>query len=134
MNPKLASSFDIKREIFYAELEMEAMVKFSKRSIAYKEPPKFPAVRRDLALILDEKISFGDIESLAYRQVRGLLQEVNLFDVYKDEKLGAGKKSYAVSFILQDEQKTLTDKEVDDTMAKLIRTFEKELGAAIRSN
>lgn len=134
VNPKLASSFDIKREIFYAELEMEAMVKFSKRSIAYKEPPKFPAVRRDLALILDEKISFGDIESLAYRQVRGLLQEVNLFDVYKDEKLGAGKKSYAVSFILQDEQKTLTDKEVDDTMAKLIRTFEKELGAAIRSN
>jgi phenylalanyl-tRNA synthetase beta chain len=134
VNQKLTAFFDIRREVFYAELELDELVRFSKRTITYKEPSKFPTVRRDLAMILDDAVSFADIESLAFRQVRGLLREVNLFDVYKDEKLGAGKKSYAVSFILLDEQKTLTDKEVDDAMAKLIRTFEKELGAAIRSN
>lgn len=131
---QLAGEFDISKDVWYAEFSSDALARFSKQSVTYAAPSKFPAVRRDLAMILDEKIAFHEIEVLAYRLVRKWLQQVNLFDVYKDSKLGAGKKSYAVSFILQDEEKTLTDKEVDEVMEKLSRTFEKELGAAIRSN
>ncbi len=131
---KIMSDFEIKKDVWYAEFEIEALIKFSKHSGGYKEPSKFPSVRRDLALVLNGDVTFSQVESLAFKYVRGLLQEVNLFDVYQDEKLGEGKKSYAVSFIFQDEQKTLRDKEVDDAMDKLIRTFEKELNAVIRSN
>jgi phenylalanyl-tRNA synthetase beta chain len=134
VNHEIASDFEIKKEIWYAEFDTKAVVKFSKHTTSFKEPSKFPAVRRDLAMILNDDISFSKIESLAFKQVRGLLKEVNLFDVYKDDKLGTQKKSYAVSFLLQDEKKTLTDQEVDNVMEQLIRTFEKELGAAIRSN
>jgi len=133
VNPKIAADFDIKREIWYAEFDVESLMKFSKHTITYEEPLKFPAVRRDLALVLSDEIMFSQIEKIAFKTVRGLLQEINLFDVYRDEKMGANKKSYAVSFILRDEQKTLTDAEVDATMEKLIRTFEKELNAVVRA-
>ncbi|HYV93188.1 MAG TPA: phenylalanine--tRNA ligase subunit beta [Chitinophagales bacterium] len=129
---KIISSFDIKKEVWYADFDFDALAKFCRNSTTYAEPSKFPAVRRDLALVLDQKISFLEIESLAYNTSRGLLKEVNLFDVYQDEKIGADKKSYAVSFTFEDSEKTLTDKEVESNMEKLIRTFEKELGASIR--
>ena len=88
--------------------------------------------RRDLALLLDKEVKFTDIKDLAYKSERKLLKKVSLFDVYEGEKLGANKKSYAVSFILQDENKTLTDKQIDKIMNNFIRVFEKELGAVIR--
>lgn len=132
VNPKVISSFGIKKEVWYAEFDFDALVKSCRNTTTFSEPSKFPVVRRDLALVLNQKISFSEIETLAYKSVRGLLKDVNLFDVYQDEKIGGGKKSYAVSFLFADSEKTLTDKEVESNMEKLIRTFEKELGATIR--
>ena len=102
------------------------------KNIRYKEVPKQPEVRRDLALLLDEKIQYQEIESLAYQTEKYLLKNINLFDVYEGENLGKGRKSYAMSFTLQDENKTLTDVEIDKTMNKLLLAFEKNLGAIIR--
>ena len=94
--------------------------------------PKFPAVKRDLSLLLDKKVSFKEVRELAMRTEKNLLKSVNLFDVYEGEKLGADKKSYAVSFTLQDEEKTLTDKQIDKIMNKLIGSYRHMLGAEIR--
>jgi phenylalanyl-tRNA synthetase beta chain len=89
-------------------------------------------VKRDLALLLDHHVSFDEIYQLAYQAERNLLKEVDLFDVYQGKNLPENKKSYAVSFLLQDETKTLTDQQIDKTMSKLLQTFEKELGASLR--
>ncbi|MBS9766373.1 MAG: phenylalanine--tRNA ligase subunit beta [Flavobacteriaceae bacterium] len=98
-----------------------------------EELPKYPSVKRDLALLIDEKVAFSEIYQLAYQTERKLLKEVELFDVYEGDKLEKGKKSYAVSFILQDDNKTLKDKQIDKVMTKLQATFEKNLGAVLRS-
>ena len=98
----------------------------------FSEISRFPEVRRDLALLLDKSVKFVDIEALAYRNGKGILRAVNLFDVYEGEKIDAGKKSYAVSFTLQDDQKTLTDNDIEKLMKRLTEVFEKELGAIIR--
>jgi phenylalanyl-tRNA synthetase beta chain len=98
-----------------------------------KELVKFPSVRRDFALILDKNISFYEVKEVAKRTERKLLKDTNLFDVYEGDKIASDKKSYAVSFILQDAEKTLTDQEVDKTMEKLLKAFEKELGASLRA-
>jgi phenylalanyl-tRNA synthetase beta chain len=103
-----------------------------KNSIQYKEVSKFPAVRRDLSLLIDENVSFDKLQFVAQKTERKLLKEVNVFDVYKGDKIPEGKKSYALSFILQDEEKTLTDKQIDAIVQKLIVNFEKELGAEVR--
>ena len=101
--------------------------------IAFAELNRFPTVRRDLALVLDRSVSFGDIRQLAGRTAKKLLKEINLFDVYEDEsKLGAGKKSYAVSFVFEDPEKTLQDKEIDAAMSQLQQAFETKLQATIR--
>ena len=94
--------------------------------------PKFPSVRRDLALLLDNTVEFKELYNLAFQSERKLLKEVDLFDVYEGENLPEGKKSYAVSFMLQDENKTLTDKQIDKTMQKLQQTFERNLNAILR--
>ena len=94
--------------------------------------PKFPSVKRDLALLLDAKIEFKEIYNLAFQSEKFLLKEVDLFDVYEGDKLPDGKKSYAVSFLIQDESKTLTDKQIDKVMQKLQQTFEKNLQAVLR--
>ena len=94
--------------------------------------PKFPTVKRDLALLLDNKIEFDDLHNLAFQTEKKLLKEVDLFDVYEGDKLPEGKKSYAVSFLLQDETKTLADKQIDKIMQKLQQTFEKNLDAVLR--
>ncbi|MCY7409904.1 MAG: phenylalanine--tRNA ligase subunit beta [Chitinophagales bacterium] len=130
---KMVAEFDIKKEVYYAAFDFDMLTKVASRYNNYKEPSKFPAVRRDLALVIDKRISFDEIETLALKQTKNLLQKVNLFDVYEDEKLGEGKKSYAVSFHFNDETKTLTEKEVESAMQKLVSTFEKDLGAVIRS-
>jgi len=103
-----------------------------KNKVTYTELPKYPAVKRDLALLIDKKITFAEIKTIAFNCEKKLLKSVSLFDVYEGEKLGADKKSYAVSFILQDTEKTLNDKQIDKIMQKLIKSYEKQLGAELR--
>ena len=98
----------------------------------YKEVSKFPAVRRDLALLLDKKTAFAELESIALRSDKNLLKEVNLFDVYEGDKLPEGKKSYALSFIFRDEEKTLTDKVVDKAILKIFKSLEHQLNVELR--
>ena len=94
--------------------------------------PKYPSVKRDLALLLDRSIKFSQIRDIAFRTERNTLQEINLFDVYESDSLGKNKKSYAVSFLLRDDQRTMTDKNIDKIMNNLIKAFENDLNAQIR--
>ncbi|MBC8756250.1 phenylalanine--tRNA ligase subunit beta [Kordia sp. YSTF-M3] len=126
-------AFDIKQEVMYADFNWDNVIEVAKnRKIKFKEIPKFPKVRRDFALLIDEATTFAEIDTIAKQSERSLLKEVNLFDVYQGDNLPKGKKSYAVSFTLQDEHKTLTDKQIDKIMNKLQQSFEKQLGAELR--
>ncbi len=126
-------TFDIKADVFYAQLYWENIMKVrGDHRVTYSELPKFPEVRRDLSLLLDDSLAFDRIRELAYRTENKLLKRIDLFDIYQGEQVGAGKKSYAVSFILQDEQATLTDERIDRIMKKIIDACTKELGAVIR--
>ena len=100
--------------------------------VSYTEISKFPAVKRDLALLLDKKVQFAEIEKIAYETEKKLLKEVSLFDVYEGKNLEVGKKSYAVSFLLQDENATLNDKQIDKIMSKLVKNLEDKLNAKLR--
>jgi phenylalanyl-tRNA synthetase beta chain len=125
--------FDIRQQVLYAEINWDIVLKLAKGSrIQYQPIPKFPEVRRDLALLIDSKITFEEIEKLAYKTESKLLKKVNLFDVYEGKNIESGKKSYAVSFILLDEEKTLTDKVIEKTMSRLMEAYQKELKAIIR--
>jgi len=125
--------FDIKQEVFYADLNWDALLKLvSSQNVVFKEIPKFPEVTRDFALLLDESVSFQKVYDIAWKTERKLLKKVNLFDVYTGNNLPEGKKSYAVSFTLMDEKKTLTDKQIDKIMGKLLAQYQKELGAELR--
>ncbi len=129
----LLEQFNIETDVFYADMNYDKLLQLAeKNTITYKEIPKFPEVRRDLALLLDDDIKFEQIRELAYQSERKFLKNVSVFDVYRGEKLGANKKSYGVSFILQDEKQTLTDKQIDKIMNKFIKTFKDKLGAEIR--
>ena len=108
------------------------MKQVRKNSVSFKEISKYPAVSRDLALLLDKQVEFAQIEAIAYKTERKYLKSVELFDVYEGKNLPEGKKSYAVNFILQDEQKTLTDKQIEAIMNKLIANIKKELNAELR--
>lgn len=122
----------IAQAVFYANIDRTVLLKaFKKRHIEYAEVSKFPAVRRDLALLLGTQVKYSEVEELAFSSEKKLLKEVNLFDIYSDEKLG-GKKSYAVSFLLQDQEATLTDKQIDTVMDKLLKNFKEKLGAELR--
>ncbi|MCD4789444.1 MAG: phenylalanine--tRNA ligase subunit beta [Bacteroidales bacterium] len=124
---------DIKQNVFYTELNRDLALELVRgNKIRYKGVPKFPEVRRDLALLLDRNVPFAEVEKLAYRVESKILKEINLFDVYEGENIEEGKKSYAVSFILQDEEKTLTDKVIDKIMNKMMKAFEDNLNATIR--
>lgn len=124
---------DIENAVYYADFDWDMILKaIRKNKISYKEVSKFPAVRRDLSLLIDKAVTFNQLKQLAFRTEKSLLKEVNVFDVYEGDKLPAGKKSYAISFLLQDEEKTLTDKQIDSVMNKLIFTFGKEVQAEIR--
>ncbi len=125
--------FDIEQDVYYGHIDWDLLLKMIKNhSVSFSELPKYPSVRRDLALLLDRGVKFGQIRDIAFSTERNILHEVNLFDFYESDSLGKNKKSYAVSFILRDELKTLTDKSIDKVMGNLIRAFEKELGAQIR--
>jgi phenylalanyl-tRNA synthetase beta chain len=124
---------DIDKPVFYADFNFEVILAaVRKNKIIYQEVSKFPAVRRDLSMLIDANITFGQLKQIAQKSERKLLKGVNVFDVYQGDKLPAGKKSYALSFTLQDEEKTLTDKTIDAIMQKLIYNFGKEAGAEIR--
>jgi phenylalanyl-tRNA synthetase beta chain len=103
-----------------------------KNKIVYQEISKFPAVKRDLSMLVDKAVTFDQLKRVAQRTERKLLQDVDIFDVYEGDKLPAGKKSYALSFVLQDAEKTLTDKAIDSVMQKIMYNLEKEAGAEIR--
>ena len=125
--------FDIRQAVWFASFDWDKILTLLQKSDNfYKEIPRFPAVRRDLALVLDKQVKFAAVEAAARSVKSPLLQQVNLFDVFESEKLGANRKSYAVSFTFLDPGKTLTDKEIDSVMDKLVKTFETQLQAEIR--
>jgi len=133
VSKSVLKKMDIENPVYYADFDWDMILKsIRKNKISYQEVSKFPAVRRDLSLLIDRSVSFSQLKQLAFRTEKSLLKEVNVFDVYEGDKLPAGKKSYAISFLLQDEEKTLTDKQIDSVMNKLIFTFGKEVQAEIR--
>jgi len=133
VHPKICKKTDIDQEVFYADINWSLLIKeVANVRVQYSEISKFPEVKRDLALLLDKTVKFADIEKIAFETERKILKKVNLFDVYEGKNIEAGKKSYAVSFILQDETKTLTDNQIDGIMKKLLSNFESKLGAKLR--
>lgn len=126
-------NFNIKQDVYYADFNWKNILfSIKTHNITFVDLPKYPEVKRDLALLLDKSIKFDQVKELARKTERKLLKSITLFDVFEDEKIGKDKKSYAVSFILQDENKTLTDHQIDKIMSNLMRAYEKELGAQIR--
>ncbi|MDR6967440.1 phenylalanyl-tRNA synthetase beta chain [Flavobacterium arsenatis] len=128
----IAKEFDIKQEVFYADFDWNRILKLISNKIKFTEIPKYPEVRRDLALLVDDSVQFDAIYNIARQSEKGLLKGINLFDVYQGNNLPEGKKSYAVSFTIQDATKTLTDVQIDKIMGKLQKSFETELGAVLR--
>ena len=133
ISKKLLKQFGLENPVYYAELNWTALMKIAKKNeVLYTEVPKFPAVSRDLALLVDNSVEFAQIEQIARQTEKKLLKKVELFDVYEGDKLPAGKKSYAVNFILQDNEKTMGDKQIDAIMQKLIANLKKQLNAELR--
>jgi phenylalanyl-tRNA synthetase beta chain len=129
----LLREFGIEQDVYYTHIDWNSLLELAKNnSIRFRELPKYPMVRRDLALLLDSNVTFSQIRDLALKTEKHIIREVGLFDVYSGEKIGKDKKSYAVSFILRDDMKTLTDTVIDKIMNNLINAFKKELGAQIR--
>ena len=130
---KLQKQFGLDNPVYYAEMNWTALMKVTKKNeVLYTEISKFPAVSRDLALLVDNSVEFAQVEQIARQTEKKLLKKVELFDVYEGDKLPAGKKSYAVNFILQDEEKTMGDKQIDAIMQKLIANIKKQLNAELR--
>jgi phenylalanyl-tRNA synthetase beta chain len=133
VNRKLLKTLDVNAEVYYADIHWTIVLKAIKNmKVSYSPLPKYPEVRRDLALLIDREVQFSTIKALALRTERQLLRNVSIFDVYEGNNLPEGKKSYAVSFILRDDEKTLDDKLIEKTMSRLISTFQRELKAQIR--
>ncbi|PRZ19804.1 phenylalanine--tRNA ligase subunit beta [Flavobacterium granuli] len=124
--------FGIKQEVFYADFNWDLILKAITSKIKFTEIPKYPEVRRDLALLIDQNVTYDSIYAIARQTEKSLLKDINLFDVYEGKNLPEGKKSYALSFIIQDSSKTLTDVQIDKIMSKLQKNFETELGATLR--
>ena len=132
VHPSLLESMEIGQTVWFAEINWNAVFQKARPTAKFAELPKYPQVRRDLALVLDSSVRYEQVRELAFQVERKLLREVNVFDVYVSDKLGAGKKSLAVSFILMDESKTLTDKQIDQVMEKLISAYRNKFGAVLR--
>ena len=128
----IAEYFEIEQDLFVADLSWDAIMKKASREFTYQQISKYPEVRRDLSLVLDKSISYQEIQRLAFNSEKKLLTRMNVFSVYEGDKIEAGKKSYAIAFYLQDQEKTLNDKQIDKTMTKLMSQFENELNAIIR--
>lgn len=133
IHKELMKQTGVKNEVFVADINWDEVIKLVPRyDVQYVPVPKFPSVRRDLALVVDKNVRFDDLKKLAFGTEKKLLKSVGIFDIYEGDKVPEGKKSYALSFILQDENKTLTDKVIDKTMRRLQQAFEKELNAVLR--
>ena len=133
IQPAIRKVADVDAEVYYADINWTTLLtEVGERNVKYTEISKFPEVKRDLALLLDKNIAFADIEKIAFETERKLLKRVNLFDVYEGKNLEEGKKSYAVSFVLQDDSKTLTDNQIEGIMKKLQTNYETKLGAKLR--
>lgn len=133
VEPRLARKFGIKQPVFAAEINWPALFELVKRDkVKFTEMPKFPEVRRDLALLLDESVSYAELQAAAAKAAKKLLKHVSLFDVYRGDKIPEGKKQYAMSFVLQDLDKTLTDQDVEKVMGRILSTFQNAFGAVLR--
>ena len=133
VNPALARTFGIKQAVYAVEIDWRALFELVKRvKVHFREMPRFPEVRRDLALLLDESVSYADLQAAAFKSAKKILRHVSLFDVYRGDKIPAGKKQYALSFVFQDLEKTLTDQDVENTMNRLMDTFSREFSAVLR--
>lgn len=128
----ILKKFDIEKPVYFAEIYWDVLVENYHQKTTFREMPQFPSVRRDLALLIDSSVKFEQIQKIAYQTERKLLKQVNAFDVYEGKGIPTGKKSYAISFLLQDDQKTLTDSQIDNVMNRLIANYQKELGAELR--
>ena len=130
---KIRAKFDLKQEVYFLEMDFDRLLKAAKKHrIAAEELSKFPEVKRDLALLVDKDVTFEKLRSIAFATEKKLLKSVSLFDVYEGDKLPAGKKSYALSFVLEDKSQTLTDKVIDKVMNNLMAQFERQAGAQVR--
>ena len=133
VNPAYARRFGVKQPVFVAEIDWNTLFSIVKRNkVAFRELPRFPEVRRDLALLLDESVSYADLRASAFKSARKLLRQVGLFDVYRGDKIPAGKKQYAMSFIIRDDEKTLTDQDVEKLMDRILEGFKSSFGAELR--
>jgi phenylalanyl-tRNA synthetase beta chain len=133
VSPGKLDRFDIKQPVFYADLNWDSLLKLNKKiKIQHKDVAKYPAVNRDLAIIVNKDLPFEAVEKATDNAGVKKLKSISLFDIFESEKIGAAKKSMAISFTFLDEEKTMTDQEIDAMMNKIIAAYEKELGAAVR--
>ena len=132
IHPVVADRYGVQKEIYVAEVNIDKLVKYSRENKKYVEVPKFPAVERDIAVTVDEEVEVGQIERIINQKAKKILEKANLFDIYRNDRLGKNKKSVAYSLIFRDKKKTLNDEEVNDAMERIISTLEKELGAELR--
>lgn len=132
VHPEVLSNYGIEKRVYLAEINVTKLTKYSKSNKKYVEVPKFPAVERDIAVIVDEKVEVGQIEKIITKKSKKWLEAVKLFDIYRNEKLGENKKSVAYSLIFRDKNKTLSDEEINTIMKNIIIELEKTLGAKLR--
>ena len=126
------NNYDIEKRVYVAEVNITKLTKYSKSNKKYVEVPKFPAVERDIAIIVDEKVEVGQIEKIIIKKSKKWLEDAKLFDIYRSDKLGENKKSVAYSLIFRDKNKTLSDEEINLTMENIITELQKTLGAELR--
>lgn len=133
VSPALARKFDVRQPVFAAEICWQTLLKLVSRvKVKFQDMPKFPEVKRDLAVLIDENVAYADLCRAAQKSVKKILKQVSLFDVYRGDKIPEGKKQYAINFVLQDPEKTLTDQEVEKAMSRLLATFQNQFGAVLR--
>lgn len=132
VHPEVLDNYSIGRRAYLAEVNVTKLVKYAKANKKYVEVPKFPAVERDIAVAVDEKVEVGQIEKIVMKKAKKLLESMQLFDIYRNEKLGENKKSVAYSLVFRDKNKTLSDEEVNNMMDGIIVELEKSLGATLR--
>jgi phenylalanyl-tRNA synthetase beta chain len=133
IQPNITEQFDLSQPVYMADfLWKNVMDVIRNNNMKFRPISAFPQVRRDLALVLDKQVTYGELERIALKSEPKLLQSINAFDVYVGDKIEQGKKSYAISVLLQDDEKTMTDQDIDRVVNKLVKQFEKELGATLR--
>jgi phenylalanyl-tRNA synthetase beta chain len=134
LKSSLLKHFDLKNDVFYANFYWDVILKkIPENKTLFTELPRYPEVKRDLSMVLEKTINFDQVRDISLKAEKNLLREIVLFDVYEDEKIEKGKKSYAVSYTIRDDKKTLTDKEIAKIMDSIARLLQSELGAQIRS-